>query len=369
MIGVFIKQTTTVESQRIAQLFGTGQDINFREQAKELYRLFFTEECHSGGSRFRNMQIDVSVISGKNLPKTDMFGSVDPFCQLEYAGTVHQTTTKTGEYNPNWEGESFSFEMNEDDLSLQTGTNSSLQIRVLDWDRFKSNQMIGSIDISSQILNNVIAAPSADHTEFEICLNHNGERVCNAEGSPSTLSIRLKNAGLVISGIRFSEMKKLFCSFDTDGDSTVSEDEFFTMVKQILDVTRLFTGSESGDVKSLSATQVSALLSHKWIIPGNELKSPLENFISNIQNQTEVQNFTLSQSEKAADDQVQKGVTASNNGAVLSTRTGISMEESCEDLLALAKTLRTSGIIALPTLLWGTETDSSPDSPESIAIR
>ena len=46
-----------------------------------------------------------------------------------------------------------------------------------------------------------------------------------------------------------------------------------------------------------------------------------------------------------------------------------SMEENLEELEALAKTLRQSKVLALPTLLWGTSSDGSADSEESVAIR
>ena len=46
-----------------------------------------------------------------------------------------------------------------------------------------------------------------------------------------------------------------------------------------------------------------------------------------------------------------------------------SMEKSLKELEVLAKTLRRHKVIALPTLLWGTESHGNPDSLESIAIR
>jgi hypothetical protein len=365
MINIFMKQSTCVVSHRISQLIGTMEGADCHQRYSELYSLFFTEDNQLKDYSICSWQLDVTVISAIDLPKADVVGSVDPLCLLECAGAVHQTTKKMREYNPIWKNEIYSFEMKKDNTS-------SLTIKVLDWDRFQSNTTIGSVEISSEVLNSIFASSSEDSNELEMQLSYNGEHVVNAEGSPSKLNIRLKNAGLVISGCAFSDIKTFFHTFDTDGDGIVSKDEFFGMMRQISETSRLFTGSENGDMKMLSVAQVSALLSHNWE-PCNKQVSPLVSMISNIKNHAEQKNRSYDNDSEAAGDQIQELEKACNDEACEPTKAVDhdvkTIEELHHDLEMLAKKLRKFKIIALPTLLWGTETDSSPDSLENTAIR
>jgi hypothetical protein len=361
-----MKQSTCVESHRVSQLIGTMEGADNQQRLSELYSVFFTEDNQLKDFSICSWRLDVSVLSATDLPKSDVVGSIDPFCHIECAGTVHQTTTKTQEYNPIWKNEIYSFEMNKDNKSC-------LRIKVWDWDRFNSNTMIGSVEISSEVLNSIFSTSSEDSKELEMQLDYNGEHVVNAEGSPSKLNIRLKNAGLVVSGCAFSDIKTFFNTFDTDGDGVVSKDEFLRMMRQISETSRLFTGSENGDMKMLSVAQISALLSHNWE-PGNTQVSPWVSMISNMKsNAAEQQNIIQSKESDSADGHTQEPEKICNDEPCEPTKAVghdvKPIEELHQDLEMLAKKLRKFKVIALPTLLWGTDIDSSPDCLESIAIR
>ena len=283
MINVFIKQTTSVESQRISQLVGSLNGAEFDRVVRELYTLFFKEGSEESldDSVYSLRQIEITVVSANNLPKTDVIGSVDAYCEVFCDGVMHRTVVMTRNYHPTW-NQTFVFTLKQE--------KNKIQIVVLDSDVF-SNSIIGSIVISEEILAQVFINSSEQITELETQLMHNGRHIYNADGSPSMLKIRLKKAGLVVSGCDLSELKKFFLSYDTNGDGEISESEFISMMRQISTVSKLFTGTEDGDtiLKSLSQEQVLALLRHKWVIPDREQKSPMESIISNIRIQNELQ--------------------------------------------------------------------------------
>ncbi len=164
-------------------------------------------------SRLALRQIDITALSGKDLPKADVIGFVDAFCQVVFAGIMYETVVKKREYNPNW-----------------------------------------------------IHCYSEPNTEMDMSLIYDGKQLCNSQCSLSIMKLRLKNAGFVIfgpdSGCDRSDLKAFFLSYDT---KLLSADEFAIMMMQTSGVTTLFTGTESGGsiMKSLSGEQVQALLRHE----------------------------------------------------------------------------------------------------------
>jgi hypothetical protein len=407
MINIFVKQTTSVESQRIVQLVGKTDESEFVEGAKKLHKLLFTEAETLENSSFYLKQIEVSIESASNLPSTDALGSVDPFCHISCGGKVHRTIVKKRNNNPLW-NQNFLFKVSNDE--------SELVIKVLDWDRFKSNEVVGTVKLPGQEMRSVFNESDSEWHEKSVQLTHNGELVVDANGKPSKLKFRLKNAGLDVSGCELSELKKFCRAFDTNNDGEVSEDEFIDMMKQISVTTLLFTGSESGDslLESLSSEQMQALLKHKWIIPGNETRDPLESIIDNIHNQysaktqqseeatpddmlTSINDEGLSVGESwalAPEEAIQGPMTTSVVQQEMLSVAGIGpndqiktvssrktqknvndqakpMEEYLSELKVLAKTLRRHKVIVLPSLAWGSENNgkSNQDSKEEIAIR
>ena len=371
MINVFVKQTTTVVSQRVSQLIGAVSDSDFQQKACELYKFFYPENLNLEPNKIQLIQSDilcrrmeVTVIAAQNLPKTDLVGSVDPLCQVTYGGTVHQTKVKKMEYNPSFEDESFLF-----DKSENSSSPSPLLITVLDWDRFKSNEVIGSAYVSCDTLDGVWNASPGYCIELELPLTKDKIPVINAQNLPSVAKIRLKNAGNAISGCDIAEFKNFFQLYDANGDGNVSEEEFLSMLRDVRRATMLFTGTESGDsiLDSLSPLQVKALLNHQWAIPGKDQKSPLESVIGNIRSQSIGQHESLGLDDKCPEtedshvENHEKHKTYSDKSRTV--------EESREQLKTLARKLRKCGVISLPTLVWGEGSNSSPESLESTLIR
>ncbi len=393
MITVYLKQTTSVESQRVAQLVGNVDDSEFHRRARELYKIFYSEydSCDTGDLESESLRynicprrLEVTVLSVSNLPKTDVVGSVDPFCQVSYAGSVHQTKVKRQDYNPRWEDEPFLFDLFKDQFLAENKPAPHIEVAVLDWDRFKSNDVIGSVSIPNDALNEVLNASDNCIKELELALSNNGNPVCNTVGSPSIIKIRLKNVGMVISGCDVLALKKFFLLYDKNGDGMIDKEEFSAMLKSVLAATTLFTGAESGDfiLQRLSLAQGKALIHHKWMIPGEELGNPLESIMRNVateRNLSKNQLKSLDQKKKSLDtseDRVQEAELEITNIDIMPESTTSEdsieiIEENQKKLEALAKMLRRYGVITLPTLVWGAGNDNMPDSDslESIATR
>jgi hypothetical protein len=118
MISVFIKQNSSIESVRVAQLVGNVDNVQFQQRVKKLYKFFFPDSSETEIAPLDSLaydycaqRLEVTVLSASNLPKADLLGSVDPFCQVVYASSVHQSKVKMRDYNPGWEDEPFLFDI------------------------------------------------------------------------------------------------------------------------------------------------------------------------------------------------------------------------------------------------------------------
>ncbi len=444
MISLFIKQTTSVESQRVAQLVGNVDTVEFQRRVSEIYKFFYPKNGNSEGSASEeeNLKYDIccsrlaiTVLSASDLPKMDLLGSVDSFVKVIYKDTTHQTKVKLNEFNPSWKDETFYFDIKTNQTSSTDPDASHLTIAVYDWDRLGGNSFIGSSVVPSDLLD-VILNTEGCSKELNLVLNNNETPVLNAIGNPSILKVSLMNAGMVISGCEVASLKEFFMIYDTDKDGNISEKEFFAMMNEICSCAMLFTGTEGGDniLEKLNPVQVSALLAHKWTLPSDAQQSTLTAIISNIQNQSTFEHESNLKGKKKLDDtkpaaamedfvvaeRCSTATAASLNGPFLApslaparggTRShgsveeadvGVDQTESTDQIQAddyiearesnhslskianmpsnivevdqknlsiLARKLRRSGVIALPTLLWGAGDVVDLHSPENTAMR
>jgi hypothetical protein len=392
MISMFVKQTTSVESQRVARLVGSVKGAEFQRRACKLFKLFYdksipenspedTQQGNLEESQHFELEkrLEVTIVSATNLPKTDILGSVDPFCQIMFDGIEHQTEVRRNEYNPSWIDDPFYYDLPEGKLTINNEDAPCITVSVFDWDRLRSNDFIGSVVVPNDVLGAVLnSSNDEDGTELELTLTKNGLAVHDSSGSASILKLRLKNMGMIISGCEYESLKKFFLLYDTDGDGNIDEDEFFNMLREISYCSNLFTGTENGIsiLKNLNVNQVRALLLHEWSDPSDKNNSPVESIIANIQNQSRTQNKpeqnvgTNNLNVESVCDQIQnqelenESNVDESQSVVLNT-----VEENHKELMKLAKTLRRKGVVALPTMVWGGTPDEPLDSEESSAIR
>ena len=88
--------------------------------------------------------MEVTVRSARSLPKMDLLGSCDAFCELEWLGQKFKTSVKKNTYSPEWH-ETFTFNYVFPTTGLQEWAEASkLRITVSDWDLLGDADYIGS---------------------------------------------------------------------------------------------------------------------------------------------------------------------------------------------------------------------------------
>eukprot|EP00118_Oscarella_pearsei_P024773 m.306767 g.306767 ORF g.306767 m.306767 type:complete len:2096 (+) comp41575_c0_seq1:119-6406(+) len=87
------------------------------------------------------MALRVVVKSATDLPAMDRGGLSDPYTKLIYSGKTFKTKTIKKALNPTW-NENFEFV-----VTAPVPGDAALQVRVFDWDRIGSDELIGKVDL------------------------------------------------------------------------------------------------------------------------------------------------------------------------------------------------------------------------------
>eukprot|EP00291_Cryptomonas_curvata_P008243 CAMPEP_0172191692 /NCGR_PEP_ID=MMETSP1050-20130122/23864_1 /TAXON_ID=233186 /ORGANISM="Cryptomonas curvata, Strain CCAP979/52" /LENGTH=303 /DNA_ID=CAMNT_0012866813 /DNA_START=110 /DNA_END=1018 /DNA_ORIENTATION=+ len=101
------------------------------------------------------------MVSVRNLPKMDTFGSCDPFCRVVFCGEQMETKVVKNTYEAEF-NEIFKF-----DLSGGQ-TPSALSIEVLDWDRIGSADVVGKTIIMDSAIFDVMKKTGWQEFEYNV---------------------------------------------------------------------------------------------------------------------------------------------------------------------------------------------------------
>mmetsp|Transcript_45454 Transcript_45454/g.144579 ORF Transcript_45454/g.144579 Transcript_45454/m.144579 type:complete len:590 (-) Transcript_45454:168-1937(-) len=140
------------------------------------------------------------LVSGRDLAKTDTFGSIDPFIRMEMrSNTMQESTHQNDTQSPVWD-EVFEFVVF--DTEIQT-----LNLRLFDFERSGFHSLVGGTDVS---LANLEPGKvwEAEHTFYEMADNDSllGAGTALTKGAlTTTTSLMKKSASLVVGG---TETKK-----------------------------------------------------------------------------------------------------------------------------------------------------------------
>jgi hypothetical protein len=229
MINLFIKRTTSIESQRIAQVIGPiGQDMNdFRRRARELYKFLWPPSTLDvTESQVKSLGIHklmVHIKHARGLPKMDRFGAIDPFCTISFAGKFERTTTKQKTYDPLWNDEYFEFDV--DEICLGSEDLLTMKIKVMDWDRLGKNKLVGEVEIHPEkvksILNSEVGWCELFDLEVRILGDRpHGDTSLNEDLPITTPSFRLQfevhHLDCSMVGSEISKLKEFAAKYDTD---------------------------------------------------------------------------------------------------------------------------------------------------------
>ena len=95
-------------------------------------------------------RVEVTILNALHLPKMDTFGSIDPYCDVEFLGTVYKTSVKKNTYTPTWD-EVLTFDV--EDVTADPGP---LRITVMDWDRVGESEKVGMVVIPAVKMQEVV---------------------------------------------------------------------------------------------------------------------------------------------------------------------------------------------------------------------
>ena len=194
MINLYVQRTTSIESQTISRIIGhvSADDIEFKRRVKALFDLTFQDSQavldspkDVGLLNIGIKRLKIKIVGATNLPTMDKFGSMDPFCILNFAGTKERTNVKHNTLNPTWDNEEFIFEIDRNKLVADL----ILTIEVFDWDLLGSSELAGSATIGS---NEIIRIINQDpgYSEFfvlnvDLPPKSNYDDSCNSSGNNS----------------------------------------------------------------------------------------------------------------------------------------------------------------------------------------
>ena len=249
MINMFMKRTTSVESQTIAKIIGpVGADPSeFKRRANALYRVIWPGSASdlsiatdTSGLNIACTRIKVKVLRASNLPKMDQFGSIDPYCVLTLAGKKERTTTVKNCQNPSWSTEEFFFEI--DANTIATDDMLNLTIQVFDWDQLGSNTLAGNALINGADVKRIIdrgpgfaesfaldvdiplSTEIFENSAFgscEVCFNTsvspNVDRIESTGDRKFQLAIWIECTEPLIAGSEISKLKTFTMMYDADG--------------------------------------------------------------------------------------------------------------------------------------------------------
>jgi len=108
--------------------------------------------------------VEVTIVSLKHLPKADLVGSCDTYVAIQFLDHRAQTSVCQGSYDPDFV-ENFSFAVT--DTHVDVG---ALTMHVKDWDMATSDDSIGQVVLSAELMTRVAHAEmglTAEHT-FEV---------------------------------------------------------------------------------------------------------------------------------------------------------------------------------------------------------
>ena len=95
-------------------------------------------------------RVEVTILNGAHLPKMDTIGSIDPYCEVEFGGTMYKTSVKKNTYSPTWD-EALMFDV--EDVTVDPGP---LRITLMDWDRVGASEKVGMVVIPAPKMYDVV---------------------------------------------------------------------------------------------------------------------------------------------------------------------------------------------------------------------
>ena len=134
-------------------------------------------------------RVELTVLSGRHLPKMDLMGTCDAFCEIEWQSQHAKTKVKKNSYSPDWE-ETFAFTF--DDVSQGV---ADLSVVVMDWDRLTNPDEVGRVVIPSETLHAFLLQAQAATEEGSFAVLKKGMAVMGKDKQPCVINLKMSLLG------------------------------------------------------------------------------------------------------------------------------------------------------------------------------
>jgi hypothetical protein len=131
-------------------------------------------------------ELIVTVESARHLPKMDVMGTCDAFCEVEWQGQKFKTTIKKNSYSPDW-NETFAFPVE----NISAGV-SCLSVVVMDWDMMSKNDLVGEVVIPGHTLQAFLQGKHTVTMEDSFEVLNKGEAVIGNDKKPCVLNLKMR---------------------------------------------------------------------------------------------------------------------------------------------------------------------------------
>ena len=135
-------------------------------------------------------RVELTVLSGRHLPKMDLMGTCNVFCEIEWQSQHAQTKVKKNSYSPDWE-ETFAFTF--DDVSQGV---ADLSVVVMDWDRLTNPDDVGRVEVGrvvipSETLHAFLLQAQAATEEGSFAVLKEGMAVIGEDKQPCVINLKM----------------------------------------------------------------------------------------------------------------------------------------------------------------------------------
>ena len=135
---------------------------------------------------FLATELMVTIESARHLPKMDVMGTCDAFCELEWQSQKYKTTVKKNSYSPDW-NETFAFPVK----NISAGV-SSLTVVVMDWDMMSKSDLVGEVVIPGNTLQAFLQGQHPLTMNDSFAVLNKGKAVIGNDKKPCVLNLKMR---------------------------------------------------------------------------------------------------------------------------------------------------------------------------------
>jgi hypothetical protein len=131
-------------------------------------------------------ELIVTVESARHLPKMDVMGTCDAFCEVEWQGQKYKTTVKKNSYSPEW-NETFAFPVKSISACV-----SSLSVLVMDWNMMSKSDLVGEVVIRGDTVQALFKGKHPVTMKDSFAVLNKGKAVIGNDKKPCVLNLKIR---------------------------------------------------------------------------------------------------------------------------------------------------------------------------------